>query len=31
MKAVYVERTGPPEVLTYGDLPNAAAGTRTTC
>ena len=26
MKAVYVEQTGPPEVLTYGDLPTPRPG-----
>ena len=26
MKAVYVEQTGPPEVLTYGDLPEPRPG-----
>ena len=26
MKVVYIDRHGPPEVLTYGDMPDPVAG-----
>ena len=28
MKAAFIERTGPPDVITYGDLPDPVAGPR---